>query len=261
MKTFAIWAVMTLVQLFSNSSQAYILPLENILQKAAAVAGTSIISVDQEVLFKDGIKTYIVKENWLIEGDRNLRLTARGTGELKDAVNISYVYNNKNRTKLTGKIKTAQITGPDFFERYLAIKSKDSYYGYLKELGIADNVRLSRAGGVICFAVGKESEENNLQPEVWIDQNAFRLMKIRFPDTATVEFTNYAEKDNAHYPRQKTVSWDGKSVSIIVTKVSVARNASIKSFYPDSIENSSTLNAAGTGSIGPVIEEFYQRFR
>lgn len=256
MKTFGIAAVLTLVQLFSISSQAYILPLENILQKAAATAGNSILSVEQEVQFKDAAKTYTVKETWLIEGDRNLRLTARGVGELKDTINLSYVYNNKNRTKLTGKNKTAQTAGSEFFEKFLAIKSKDSYYAYIKDLGIGENVRLSRAGGLICFAIGNESiPDSSKQPQMWIDQNSFRLIKLRFPEGGEAEFNNFIEKDGAHYPRQKTISWDGKTVTITVTKVSVAKNTNIKSFYPDSLETSSVLTATG------MIDEFYQRFR
>jgi hypothetical protein len=96
---------------------------------------------------------------------------------------------------------------------------------------------------------------------MWIDQNAFRLMKIRFPDSATAEFTDYVEKDNGHYPRKKTITWDGKSVTIVVTRVAPARNTSIKSFYPDSLDNSSVLNTGSAGGAGPLIEEFYQRFR
>ncbi len=261
MKTFGITAVLTLVQLFSIPSQAYILPLENILQKSAATAGNSILNIEQDVQFKEGSKVYTIKESWLIEGDRNLRLTAKGTGELKDAVNLNFVYNNKNRTRLAGKNKTAQVAGADFFEKFLAIKSKDSYYAYLKDLGIGENVRLSRAGGLICFAIGNESNPGDLHPQMWIDQSSFRLIKLRFSGGAEVEFTNHLEKDGVHYPRQKTISWDGKTVTITVTKVAIAKNTSIKSFYPDSLEFSSSLIPGAAGPAATALEEFYQRFR
>lgn len=261
MKTFGITAVLTLVQLFSFPSQAYILPLENILQKSAATAGNSILSIDQDVQFKDGGKVYTVKENWLIEGDRNLRLTAKGVGELKDAVNLNFVYNNKNRTRLAGKNKSVQTAGPEFFEKYLAIKSKDSYYAYIKDLGIGENVRLSRAGGLICFAIGNESSPGDTNPHIWIDQSSFRLIKMRFNGGAEVEFGGHIEKDGVHYPRQKTITWDGKSVTITVTKVAIAKNTNIKSFYPDSLEFSSSLIPGAAGPSAATLEEFYQRFR
>ena len=257
MKTFAMSILLTLVQFSSLQSQAYILPLESVLQKSAAVAGNSILSVEQDVQIKEGLKTYTIKETWLIEGDRNLRLSAKGIGELKDAINLSYVYNNKNRTKLSGKTKSVQTPGADFYEKYLAIKSKDSYLSYIKELGIGEVIRLSRAGGLICFAIGNESNPNDLQPHLWIDQNSFRLIKIRLPSRAEVEFGNHFEKDGVHYPRQKTITWDDKTATITVTKISVAKNISIKNFYPDSLENSSISNA----SFAPTVDEFYLRFR
>lgn len=261
MKTFALLAVLTLVQLFCIPSKAYILPLENVLQKAAATAGNSILSIEQDVQFREGGKVYTVKESWLIEGDRNLRLNAKGVGELKDSVNLNFVYNNKNRTRLAGKNKTSQPAGADFFEKYLAIKSKDSYYAYLKELGIGENVRLSRAGGLICFGIGNESNPGDLQPHMWIDQESFRLLKLRFSDGAEAEFGGHIEKDGVHYPRQKTISWDGKSVTINVTKVAIAKNTNIKSFYPDSLEFSSSLIPGAAGPAAATLEEFYQRFR
>lgn len=254
-------AILTLVQLFAMPSHAYILPLPNVLQKAAATAGNSIISVEQEVKFQEGGKVYTVKESWLIEGDRNLRLTAKGVGELKDSVNLNFVYNNKNRSRLAGKTKTQQPSGIDFFEKYPAIKSKDSYYAYLKDLGIAENIRLSRAGGLICFAIGNESNPGELQPQMWIDQNSFRLIKLRFAGGAEVEFGNFIEKDGVHYPRQKTISWDGKTVTINVTKFAIAKNTSLKSFYPDSLEFSSSLIPGAAGPAATTLEEFYQRFR
>jgi hypothetical protein len=261
MKTFALSIVLTLVQLFSSQSWAYILPLENILQKSAVLAGTSILSVEQDVQFKEGAKIFTIKESWLIEGDRNLKLTARGVGELKDIVSLNYVYNSKNRTKLNLKNKVTQSASADFFEKYLAIKSKDSYLSYIKELNIVENVRLSRAGGLICFAIGVESTVDELKPQMWIDQNSFRLIKLRLPSGAEIEFNDYIEKDGAHYPRQKIISWNGKTVTITVTKISAAQSTTIKSFYPDSLEFSSSLNASSAGVARASIEEFYQRFR
>ena len=252
---------MTLVQLNSGSAQAYILPLDIILQKSAQLAGNSIVSIDQEVQLKDGNKIYTVKENWLIEGDRNLKMSAHGVGELKDAININYLYNNRNRISFLGKNKMSKTLGGDIFEKYLAIKSKDSYESYLKELNISPTVRLSRAGGLVCFAVGTESTAGTVNPQMWIDQNSFRLIKMRLPSNAEVEFTDYMEKDGVHYPRQKVISWDGKSVKITVTKITTKTGATIKNFYPDSLDSSLAVSLANQGVAGATLEEFYSRFR
>lgn len=255
--------ILTLVQLVSVFSFGYILPLDVILQKNAALAGNSIISVDQEVIFKDSYKEFVVKENWLIEGDRNLRLTARGAGELKDLVSIAAVYNNKNKTSISGKNRQSRPFGEDFFEKYLAIKSKESFQNYFKEMGISPNVRLSRAAGAVCFAVGDppKTATSTPSPEVWFDQDSFRLAKMRFPGNAEVEFSDYAVYNNVHYPRKKLVTWGDKTVTIRVLKVSTKTSTTIKSFYPESLEQASEISVSRLGGMGASIEEFYKRFR
>ena len=255
--------LLTLVQLISLFSQAYILPLEIILQKNAVLAGNSIISVDQDVTFKDAYKTVTVKENWLIEGDRNLKLTAKGAGELRDLIYLTTVYNNKNKTTLISNAKQSKPVGEDFFEKYLAIKSKDSFVSYLKELGISQNVRLSRAAGAVCFAVGEPAlgATPNSNPEVWFDQDSFRLAKIRFPSNAEVEFSDWAVYNKVHYPKKKTVTWGDKSVVISITKVSTKTGVGIKSFYPENLDQNSEMSLARLGPLGSTIEDFYKRFR
>ncbi len=252
---------MTFVQLMAPKINAYILPLDFILQKSAALAGNSFISLEQEVQYRDGGKVYSVKEIWTIEGDRNLKVSIRGQDELKDAININYLYNNKNRTLITSNNKNVKTPGADFFERYLAVKSKDSFKNYLKELGISENVRLSRAAGLICFAIGEISSDTDLQPQLWIDQNSFRLAKIRMPSDAEVEFDDYIEKDGVHYPLTKIVSWQGKSITIKVLKVNTKIKAKIEDFYPDKLEPSFPVTLANFGSAGNVLDEFYLRFR
>lgn len=261
MKTFLTLIVMTLVQLASPAAKAYILPLDFILQKSAGLAGSSIISIEQDVQFKDGVKTYTVKETWLIEGDRNLKLQARGVGELKDAININYLYNNKNKTSLLQKNKSVKLAPADFFEKFLAIKSKDSYLAYMKELKIGDNVRLSRAAGQVCFAVGNISTETDVQPHFWFDQSSFRLSKMRFPSQSEIEFSDYVEKDKVHYPRLKTISWQGKTVTIKVTKITTKTSSTIQDFYPESLQSSAPLALTNFGLAGSVLDEFYARFR
>ena len=252
---------MTLVQLVSPIAIAYILPLDFILQKSSGLAGSSIISIEQDVQFKDGSKTYSVKETWLIEGDRNLKLQARGLGELKDAISVNYLYNNKNRTSFLQKTKSIKPAPADFFEKFLAIKSKDSYLGYMKEMKIGDSVRLARAAGQVCFAIGNISTETDVQPHIWFDQSSFRLSKLRFPSLAEIEFSDYVEKDKVHYPRQKTISWQGKTITIKVTKITTKTSSTIKDFYPDELQASAPITLSGFGLAGSVMEEFYTRFR
>ena len=262
MKTFTLLTVMTLVQFVSSLAGAYILPLENILQKNAALAGAGILSVEQDVRFTEAGKTYTVHETWLIEGDRNLRLTARGLGELRDVVNLTYLYNNKNRTQKIGGNRQTKPAGTDFFEKFLAIKSKDSYLGYLKEYSITDQVRLSRAGGRVCFAIGDISPSTSqLTPQIWFDQDSFRLAKIRFASQAEIDFTEYEERNSVHYPKRKLIAFEGQTINIVVSKFGPSASSSIRDFYPETVEAASVLNTSSLGSVGSQIETFYTRFR
>lgn len=256
-------------QLILFSASAYVLPLDTILSKTTLQVGTEIISVEQNVIFKEGTEEYVVQENWLIEGDKNLKLTATGVGELKDLFSIHYLYNNKKRTHISEKNKIVKEVPSEFFERFLVVKSADSYRTYLKEQGISSKVRLSRAGGAICFAIGEASNKTALSPQVWIDQDFFHLNKIRFATEADVEFSDYKDygKENTkeniklHYPMTKQVSWSGKTATVKVTRVSIKNGATIKNFYSDALEGPSDIQLTGKGSLGQKITEFYTRFR
>ncbi len=252
---------MTLVQFCTFKTHAYILPLEHILQKNASLAGSGVLSVEQDVIFTEAGKSYLVKEIWLIEGDRNLKLIARGQGDLLAAVNLTYLYNNKNRTQLVGKNRVVKPAGADFFEKFLAIKSRDTYASYFKELSIDSQVRLSRAAGRICFAVGAPSEASQAKPQIWFEQESFRLAKIRFPSLSEVEFNDYQENGNIHYPRSKIVLSKGQNIKINVTKFGPSKSASLKDFYPAALESSSALNTSQLDSVSFQIEDFYSRFR
>lgn len=258
MKTFA---VLTIVQLFSLFSYAFVLPLESILNKNVALAGNSVIQVEQNVIFRDGTHDMRVHESWLIEGDRNLKLVATGQGELRDLVHLNWLYNNNTRTQVVGKVRSSSNVPLDFFERFLAIKSRDSYLSYLSSLGIAQKVRYSRAGGFVCFAVGEASTESRLSPQLWFEQNDFHLVKIRFPSEAEVEFSDYDVFGKVHYPLVKKIEWAGKSVTIQVLSVNTKTSHSIRDFYPENLDTPSDMQLANKGPLGELVEEFYRKFR
>lgn len=250
----------TIVLLISNIGMAYILPLDFILSKNAAQTSRPIISLEQIVTFKEGNKSYSILEKWQIEGDKNLKLSAVGLGELKDHFKIQYLYNGKNRSRLVGKNKVSEEANRELFEKYLAVKSAESFKNYLKELGIPNQVRLSRASGAISFAIGRPSTKSVLSPQFWIDQDFFYINKIRLPSGAEVEFTDYPQ-EGLNYPKVKTITWSSSSASISVQKIWSDSSVSIKNFYPESLDTQSEIYLSNAGSVGKTIEEFYTRFR
>lgn len=255
--------------LSSVSTEAYILPLDTILSKTVTgtteQAGNTIIAVEQNVVFTEGDQEYIIKESWLIEGDKNLKLNAVGKGALKDLFSLHYLYNNKKRTHLEGKNKIVKEISPEFFERFLAIKSADSYRSYLKQQGIFSRVRLSRAAGAISFAIGDASSLATLSPQIWINQDFFHLSKIRFRSEADVEFSDYKHygKENAiQYPSSKVINWGvDRTATVKVVKFSTKSGASIKDFYTDALDTPSEMFLIDKGSLENKVREFYTRFR
>lgn len=258
MKTFI---VATIVQLTSLFSYAYVMPLDAVLKKNTALTGRQIFAVEQDVIFKDAIREHIVHESWLIEGDRNLKLVATGTADLKDSFRLVTIYNSKSKTSLIGKNRVTQVADLDFFERYLAVRSADSFHTYLKEMGIPANIRLSRSGGAIAFAVGEASPVDSLHAQLWIEQENFALSRIRLPSGAEVAFSDYATYGNILYPKTKIVSWAHNQVQIKVRSVTAKTGATLSAFYPQNLDQPSEVQLATGGTTAQLIEEFYKRFR
>jgi len=254
--------VLTIVQWFCAFSYGFVLPLDTVLNKTVALSGNQIFSIDQDVIFKFGSADYVIKENWLIEGDKNLKLVATGQGPLKDLFRLVVIYNSKSKTVMFGKNKHSELVLSDFFERYLSIRSIDSFKNYLKWLSIAPLMRLSRADGSTAFAIGEPSDPDIGKPQLWIDQDTFQIRKLRFLSEAEVSFEDYAVYGKKiSIPRTKKVSWGDHSILIKVRNVSTKTGASLSSFYPQTLNQPSEDLLASKGGIGLVIQDFYKRFR
>jgi hypothetical protein len=258
MKTFIL---LTIVQLTSLFSYGFIMPIETVIKKNTALSGNQIFSVEQDVIFKDASREFVIHESWLIEGDKNLKVVATGLGELKDTFRFVAIYNTKNRSLLYGKNRATEITGRDFFERYLSIRSYDSYKNYLTALTISPAIRLSRVNGAPAFAIGEPSPIGKLKPQIWIDQETFSMRKIRLPSEAEVSFSDYATYGQIQYPKVKKVSWAGKEVLIKVKSLGTKTGATLSSFYPQKLDQPTDMQIASKGPVALVIEEFYKRFR
>lgn len=261
LKSFVTTIVLLTAFFTTKNVSAYILPLDTIMEKNIAQSGRRIISVDQDVIFRNGISELVVKENWLIEGDKNLILTATGLGPLKD-FKINFLYNNKTKTYIVGQ-KFSESVSHVFFERYSSLRSVSAFKTMLQDLNIKPEVRMSRADGAISFAIGEPSPVGQFNPQVWIDQDFFRLRKIRTPYESDITFSDYASffNDQVSYPKTKKVEWAGHSVLIRVKSVTIKQGASLAIFYPSKLERPTQINLNNVGTLAWEIEEFYKRFR
>ena len=259
--------IASLILIQTSISSAYIPEIGFILKKSSLTTGKSILQIEQEVTFKIGDEEAKIDETWLIEGDKNLKMKAVGKNLYKDNIKLNYLYNGKNKTYFSGKNKIINSTPQDFYQKYLFIRSQNSFLEYLKELNISSNVRLSRADGIVSFLIGQASDKI-LNPHIWIGQEDFILRKIRMPSGSEIslgQITNLAKETNI--AKSQTISWLSTQsnanvvVQIKIKKINVSVKENINSFYPQNIENPSEINFSNTTILSSVIEEFYSRFR
>lgn len=256
------WFCVFSFSLLGSLSYGYILPLDVVLNKSVLNSGNQIFTVEQDVIFTFDAEDFIIHETWLIEGDKNLKLTAVGAGPLKDLFRLVTIYNSKSKTTLFGKTKQTVLTNSDFFERYISIRSVDSFRNYLSLLSVEPSIRLSRAGGTTAFAIGEPSTTSLGKPQFWIDQNSFQIRKIRFLSESETSFEDYAIFGKTiYYPKTKKISWGQQNVTIKVRQVSLKTAANLASFYPQKLDQPSEITLSSKGNIGVVIQDFYKRFR
>lgn len=261
-------AVFMFLNMISTISVAYIPDLSFVLKKASKSTGSKIVKIEQEVIFKIGAEEARVDETWIIEGDRNLRLVAQGKNLFKDNIKLNYLYNGKNKTHIKGKNKITSIIGADFYQRYLFTRAKDSFLGYLKELNIPEEVKLSRADGVPSFLIGHPSE-TVVNPQIWIGQDDFVIRKIRTPSNSEILLGEVAAfPSDVGIARTQTVTWSSANdplkkhiVFIKIKKIDLNNNTPFSTFYPQNLEIPSELTFVNQTEITQEIEEFYSRFR
>jgi uncharacterized protein YacL (UPF0231 family) len=240
---------------------AYIPPIAFILDQSSKTTGKEIISIDQEVHFTVGNEEAVIKENWLIEGDKNLKVTAQGQGLFKQNINYTAVYNGKFRTVVVAKNRQTSNLNSDFFQKYLFIRSANSFKSYLNDLSILPEVRLSRVDGRVGFAIGQPTE-SKYNPQIWIDQDEFMVRKIRMPSETEVAMSDFVEfKPGFYIARTQVINWAGVTAKVKLMKVVAKPKESLNAFYPQNLDTPSEITFSNQTPMTQVIQSFYTRFR
>ena len=246
---------------FSSLAFAYVPPIGFILDKSSKTTGKEIVSIDQEVHFTALNEDAVVKENWLIEGDKNLKVSALGQGLFKQNINFSAVYNGKFRTVVVAKSRQTSNLTSDFFQKYLFIRSANSFNAYLNDLSISPEVRLSRVDGRVGFAIGKPTE-SKYNPQIWVDQDEFMVRKIRLPSETEIAMSDFVEfKPGFFIARTQVITWGGVSATVKLMKVVAKPKESLNAFYPQNLDTPSEITFANQTPMTQVIQSFYKRFR
>jgi hypothetical protein len=274
-----------LVLLVSLSSHAWIPPTRVLLSKTAENAGSGIYAIEQEVQFPNGAETLNLKETWLIDSDRTMRLTVSGTKEQQSTIKLQFLYTGGQRYRLSEGSRRSEKISEDFLERYLNFRSSDVFAHVLTQMKILpagamnkkggktsadfknnpeDWVRFSRTGGVVNYAFGSPTpvEQADGNPGLWIEQDHFVVRKIRLPSQVEMTADNYnIYSKGLRYPKARTIRWGKNSVNIRLISASPRPSSANSLLQPSSLDISQKMEGLADMPAKDAVIEFYSRFR
>lgn len=267
-------------------SHGYIMPTRTILQKTSENAGSGLYAIEQEVQFTNGDDSLTVKETWLIENDRSMRLTVSGGKDLQNSFSLQFVYNGGQRWSQSGGSRKSEKIPDEFLEKFLHFRSPEIFANHLAQLKIVPAnsyqkrplarsgtevryepeswVRYSRTGGVVNYALGIATPtENDLNyPGLWIEQDQFIIRKLRLPSQVEMSANNYNQFSRGlSFPRARTIRWGNHTVTIRTLSVSARPAAASNLLQPASLDKASNWDGLGALPAKDVVTEFYTRFR
>lgn len=271
--------------LVSSVALAYIPPTRMILQRTAENAGSGVYTIEQEVQFNNAQDSLFLKETWVIENDRTMKVTVTGTKDLKDQIRMQFIYAGGQRWSYNGSKQNHRIS-EDFLEKYFNFRSTDQLASTLMNLKILptnafakkplpknletlkyepdDFVRLSRAGGTVNYAFGAPSAvDGNGNPGFWIEQDQFLVRKFRLPSQVEVTADNYNQYARGlNYPKVRTIRWGQNTVTIRLIGVTSQRgNVAANTFQASSLDPNTKLDGLNSQPAKDVVLDFYSRFR
>lgn len=267
-------------------ASAFILPTRTILQKTSENAGSGIYAIEQEVQFANGDDTIHLRETWLIDSDRTMRVTVTGTKELQNSFRLQFLYTGGQRWTVVNNNRKSEKAPDDFLEKYLNFRNAEIFANSLTHMKILPGgafnkkplaksgndykyepeswVRYSRTGGVPNYAFGTPTpadEKSNL-PGLWIEQDQFVVRKIRLPSQVEMTADNYNQfAKGLNYPRTRTVRWGNNTVTIRLISASARPATAINQLQPNSLDVSMKVDGLEKLPAKDAIIEFYSRFR
>ncbi len=265
-------------------SSAYVLPTRAILQKTVENAGSGAYAIEQEVSFQNGVDTINLRETWVIENDRTMRLTVSGTKEQQGNIKLQFLYNGGQRYRLVDGSRRNENISEEFLEKFLNFRSSEIFANNLvqnkiipangfskKPAGRSANdfkydaekwVRLSRTGGVVSYAMGTPAEPDTNTPGLWVEQDQFVVRKLRLPSQVEMTAENYnVFSKNLHYPRNRTVRWGNHTANIRLISASPRPGINASLFQPTSLDINQKVDGLNELPAKEAILEFYSRFR
>jgi len=270
-----------LFSLLISSAFAYIPEYKTILSRTAENHGRGVYQIEQDVVFRSGVDTWVAKETWWIKDENNMRLQVEGRGALKGLLQLQVIYdgNQKHVIDSSGTVKTSRLSEdwaePVFHFRFSknirnklvsqkvlppeSLRDPNRIIGKPESFYPPSYARLARSGGVVNYAFGHPTPPNEsvLKPGLWIEQDQFVVRKIRFPSQLTVTADQYQRFDNGFmFPKARSYTWGTQSAQAQVLDVRALK-------IPADLFSPSKLSTTWTMKIPDQepIREFYLRYR
>jgi len=268
------------------SAHAYIIPTRTILQKAVENAGSGIYAIEQEVQFSNGDEQIAVKETWLIDSDRTMRLTVTGGKDLQNSFKLQFLYSGGQKWSLANNTRKSEKMPEEFLEKFLNFRNPEIFANTLAHFKIIPVsafqkkpaaktgaefkyepeswVRYSRTGGVVNYALGVATpvDKDINYPGLWIEQDQFVLRKLRLPSQVEMSANNYNQfARGLSYPRARTIRWGNNTVNIRLISASARPQTAVTLFQPTSLDTNLKWEGINSLPAKDVITEFYTRFR
>ena len=215
--------------LFSLSAEGYIPSYPFLLSSMAKLQGKGGYQIEQEVLFKQGVKPFKLKETWWIVGSDQMRLRV-SSEEIKN-LRLNFIYkrgkkifrSEKNKI-VTKPISRYHLERPFHLRDPQKIKKLFSLWRVApfqvperKEGSGSDSfVSLSRKGGEIHYQIGRKGKKSR----VWLKQDEFI---IRFwewnPSERMIAYDYKLYLGGLFFPLHRVFHYEQGEVKIKVTKV------------------------------------------
>jgi hypothetical protein len=239
--------------------------------------------IEQEVLFRDGSDSIIIKENWYVTDGSEMRVQATGPG-----LKLFRLLKHKRVYWVDGGSERADLATDDYFmsplltRNILEEKRIFNHWGVLPESALQDKrqvrdvkqiksesesfVRLSRIGGTINYAYGQPTPVTGpVLPGLWIEQDEFFIRKMRSPSGAEFVGNEYAPySKNLWLPRSQIITFSNHVATIRVINVA---SVDFSNEQKKQLDSSWIRNRPEAATVWPKsnlsgqVQEFYKRFR
>jgi hypothetical protein len=274
--------------LTTSTSWAYIPPYWMIMSRVAENHGKGMYVVDQDLIFPatEG-EPLIVNEKWYVMSEGKFRVEVTGRRQLKDKINLIYVYDESRRHFIDeAGVRKSIRTPNDFFEPLFHFRFSKSIRPYLVAQKIApaeslrsephkysqknpqpepeNFIRLGRIDGIVTYIVGLPTLPNssNKSPGIWIDQDQFNIRQVRYPSQVQVTARRYnTYSQGFKFPRERDITFNNVTIRAVTNSVnSIAASGENKlRVEPQSLAKATDFKALLPDD--PTIRNFYSSVR